>query len=224
MHCKKLLVLWRRLLDTIFPESIPFSVWEEMTAAEFSRRAAPSRSDARLERLCAEASFDYRDPFVRAAVHALKYRGARRLGAVFGEILADALREEIAYTRLLSPSSATLLVAIPLSSTRFAERGFNQSEIIAAAMSAHLPKTSVLHIPELLMRIRDTESQTRMRSRIARFKNMRGCFALANPALVRGRDIIIVDDVITTGATASEAATALLAAGARSITTVAVAH
>lgn len=136
----------------------------------------------------------------RAAVHHLKYRGWWRVV----EGLAPAMRG-------LAPlSGSVVLVPVPLGATRRRERGYNQSEMLAAALSR------LLDIPmrtDLLRRTRETERQTRL-APDARRANLSGAF-VGRP--VGARRPVLVDDVFTTGATLLAAAEALLAAGATEV-------
>jgi ComF family protein len=108
-----------------------------------------------------------------------------------------------------------------LHSQKLRERGFNQSELIAAA-ALKLAKMGELR-PEVIQRRRATESQTGL-SPQQRRSNMRGAFAAKCPNEISGRNIILVDDVFTTGTTVSEAARVLLRAGASRVWVVTVAR
>lgn len=111
-----------------------------------------------------------------------------------------------------------IVVPIPLHQSRFLERGYNQSLSIANGIG------DALQLPvndELLRRIKRTRSQTNLSIR-ARSDNIAGAFECSNDEFVVGRDLLVVDDVITTGATVSEAASVLTRAGARSVSVAAL--
>ncbi len=136
----------------------------------------------------------------RDAVHQLKYEGwSRAAGA-----MAEAMRG-------LEPLTGQVcLVPIPLGSGRQRARGYNQSERIAAALG------DKVHVPvrrDLLRRVRETKTQTALTPE-ARHANVAGAFC-ANPA--DGLDLVLVDDVFTTGATLAAAGAALVAAGAKRV-------
>lgn len=124
-------------------------------------------------------------------LHDLKYRGNKKVGAHLGRLLGHELK----YT---SFSSCDLLVPVPLHQRRLRERGYNQSEIIARGTS------EVMGIPvvsNLLRRADQHHSQTSM-GRYERFENVSDSFQLAlNPPNVNGKRILLIDDVVTTGAT-----------------------
>ncbi|MDN4575797.1 amidophosphoribosyltransferase [Pandoraea cepalis] len=130
----------------------------------------------------------------------LKYQGALPFAREFGERLGDALST--------CRDDAALLVPVPLAPSRLATRGFNQAWELArvASRRAHLPASArVLH------RERTTAAQRRL-SRDERRRNLRGAFVASDQ--VRGRRIVLIDDVMTTGATCDAAAAALKRAGA----------
>jgi ComF family protein len=140
----------------------------------------------------------------RRAVHLFKYEGWRRLG----ESLALAMRG-------LEPlSGADALVPVPLGAARRRRRGYNQSAELARPLGAlvRLPVQAAA-----LVRVRETATQTRL-TPDGRRANLAGAFRAG--AGVRGRRLVLVDDVFTTGATLVEAAAALLAAGAAQVSAV----
>jgi len=143
------------------------------------------------------------------AVHALKYGDRPALARPLGRWLA---------ARAPLPPGA-LVVAVPLGRRRRLARGYDQ----AGRLADHLARASgAVRLNGALRRVRETPPQVG-RSRAARAANVAGAFT-ADPARVAGRDLVLVDDVVTTGATADAAASALLAAGARRVTVVALAR
>lgn len=140
------------------------------------------------------------DDSARAAVHQLKYEGWSRTA----EAMAEAMR-------LLEPlTRQVLLIPVPLGGRRQRERGYNQSERIASALAARtgLPvRTGLLH------RARETRTQTALTPE-ARHANVAGAFRAET---VEGLELVLVDDVFTTGATLAAAAAALMQAGARRV-------
>jgi ComF family protein len=150
---------------------------------------------------------------VRAAVHALKYRGERRLAEPLGAALAERWRR--------SGLGGELLVPVPIHSTRLRERGFNQAEDLARACGRSLG----LPVVVALARQQETQVQHAL-GRGARAANVSGVFVVRPglEALVRGTWVIVVDDVTTTGATLEGCARALIGAGARAVSGLTVAR
>jgi ComF family protein len=144
---------------------------------------------------------------LRSAIHELKYRGRRRVAAR----LADALLGEPSVRALLAADA--VLVPVPLHPRRKRERGFNQAEWLAAELARRVP---VRLAPAVLVRRKETAPQTGL-SASARRANVRGAFAVRRRAQVDGRVVVLVDDVLTTGATALACAQALRQAGAAQV-------
>lgn len=144
---------------------------------------------------------------LRVVVHELKYRGRRRVAKRLAEMLcADAKAQPLLAAR-------ATLVPVPLHPRRLAQRGFNQSELLAAAIGR---RTGLSVHPRALVRRTDTPPQTGL-SALARRKNVAGAFAVRERACIHGRTVVLVDDVLTTGATARACADALRQAGALAV-------
>jgi ComF family protein len=118
------------------------------------------------------------------------------------------------------PDEPTILVPVPLHSSRERERGFNQAELLAQGLARGLARAREVGAPQLeagcLRRTRATAPQTGLSLR-ARQENVRGVFSVVRPERVRERVVVLVDDVMTTGATLSACALALKNAGAQGV-------
>ncbi len=165
-----------------------------------------------FERAVAYAFYQDR---MRGVIHALKYDrmhpAARRMGRMLAQAIATLAAE--------APAEM-LLVPIPLHRSRQAERGFNQARLLAthalkALRSSH-PQWRLTMAPAALMRLRATESQASLTPRERRM-NVRGAFSVSDPSAVKDRHILLIDDILTTGATARAAALALKRAGAATV-------
>ncbi len=152
------------------------------------------------------------DGALRGLIHLLKYDRVRPAGDLLGRMLAEA----VADLKFASGEKAPLVVPVPLWAGRERQRGFNQAEEIArAAMKYWKGRTLELN-PRALKRTRETQSQTGL-TRHQRRANLRGAFVALRPEEIAGREIILVDDVYTTGTTASECARVLRRAGAAEV-------
>jgi ComF family protein len=149
----------------------------------------------------------YQEP-LRSYIHALKYNGNKRLAQPLGGLLAQTYRRTGLVTDLIVP--------VPLHAQRQQERGYNQAQLLAEVCSAQLGLP--LHA-SLLTRVRATASQIGL-SRDERLQNVAGAFLLnthINPKAIAKSNILLIDDVCTTGATLGACAAPLFAAGAKTV-------
>jgi ComF family protein len=146
-----------------------------------------------FERIACIGTFD--EP-MRRVVHSIKYHGAWPLA----EYLADELIKQGSAKAILKRTD--LLVPVPLHPLRSLSRGYNQAQIIAR----RLGKKFRIKMREPLVRLRHTETQTQFHSRARRMENVKDAFGLARARCVRGKHVVLVDDVMTTGATLLSAA------------------
>ncbi len=150
----------------------------------------------------------------RRALHALKYAGERRIAPVVGAAVGRRWAR--------AGAGGEVLVPVPASPDRVRERGYDQAALIAAEAGRRLR----LPVMPALERTRDTAAQFDL-DRVARASNLGGAFRTASgigPDAIERRWIVLVDDVVTTGATLAECATALLGAGALAVSAVAAAR
>jgi ComF family protein len=153
---------------------------------------------------------------LREMLHLLKYERVTGLAAgQLGEWMAEAV------LLLAGDAGANLtVVAVPLFAARERQRGFNQSVLLADAAIVKLrrlrPLLKLRAEHGALVRVRDTDAQFGLNPR-ARRRNLRGAFRVAEAEVVRGREVLLVDDIMTTGATARECARVLMRAGAAKV-------
>ena len=158
-----------------------------------------------------------REP-VTELIKLLKYKKLAPLAEPLGDLMSEFLHASgLAY-------SDYLLVPIPLSAKRLRERGFNQAELLALRLKTNLNISEERYLPRVLRRVTHTKPQAKLASRKEREANVRNCFAIRSPEQIAGQNIILIDDVFTTGSTAKEAALVLKRAGARKIIALAVAR
>lgn len=161
----------------------------------------------------ARAAFLYREP-LRGALHRLKFGGRISLGTGLADLLVEAVSEPhpgSVELRALPFDEIDFVCPVPLHPARERQRGFNQAELLGRPVSEALGKPFEAR---LLVRVRETRPQFGLRSE-ERLANVEGAFGhLSSRASIAGLTVLIVDDIITTGATVGACARALRAGGA----------
>ena len=220
----------RAIIDAFLPQSK-----EVKMLLQNGRELLKERESLRDAPFGALAIFEYRDPLVKTLVWEIKYRGNMNLTSLASEFLLEELTSCLSEAELFQNFTDPILIPIPLSPARSRERGFNQCERIAEAMEKTMKKTmkksgaGIFTLrKDILMKKDKARRQTETKNKTERVKNIRGSFVInANcsiKASIKGRNIILLDDVVTTGATLEEASRVLKAAGARKILKIALAH
>ncbi len=170
------------------------------------------------------AAFQYNGAMLRA-VHRLKYDGMKGLAHPLGALFADALETEPFFAKASTGATNTsrkfdLVVPVPLHPSRQRARGFNQAEALAKPLAERCEcpvRTDIIN------RIRRTSTQTTMSSE-ARAMNVRGAFAVVDRGALFQKNVLVVDDVLTSTATAREIAKVLMEAGANCVYVAALAR
>ena len=137
---------------------------------------------------------------VQHLIHALKYEGRQEVGVQMGRWYGDQLRQTPVFC------NTEVIVPVPLHPRRQWERGYNQSDCFAEGLSDTM---GIPWRPDAVVRRRHTHTQTQ-KSRLQRLQNVDSLFAVSKPELLQGKHILLVDDVMTTGATLEACALQLL--------------
>lgn len=151
---------------------------------------------------------------VQNLVHGLKYKSQKELSVQLGHMLGSDLAASPAFQEI------DLVMPVPLHKKKLKARGYNQSEGFATGIAE---TTNSVSLPQGLMRTSNTSSQTR-KSRIERWNNVKDVFTVAEPDVMYKKNVLIVDDVITTGATLEACCNAALEAGAGSVRIATIAY
>ena len=154
----------------------------------------------------------YYEGNVRRSLLRFKFYNARSYGVSYGRILAMRLQREY-------PDGFDMLTWVPVSRLRKLRRGYDQVELVAKAVGRELGLSPV----PTLKKIRNNRPQSRLKDPAARRANVLGAYRLLEGAAVKGQRVLLLDDILTTGATAGECARVLLSAGAKEVHCAAVA-
>lgn len=168
--------------------------------------------------------FSYKDPGLRRAIWKLKYSNVSSIAESLAPYINDLIVSESENLINFNGSKKIILIPIPIHKNRYKVRAHNQSEILAREIIKDNTNELVCAEYDVLYKSKKTLAQVKTRTRAERIKNIKDSFSVKNTDKVTGADIILVDDVVTTGATLSEARKVLLEAGARSVTAVTLAH
>ena len=172
-------------------------------------RAGEGRRDINHVRLCV-APFIYKDS-VRESLHRYKFRSAAAYAGVYAEFIAKSIDENRIFCDIIS--------WVPLSKRRLRERGYDQAELIAR----ELAKILGLECLPLLEKQRHNKAQSGLSGREARKANAAGAYRCIAPEKLKDKTLLLVDDIVTTGATLSECAAVLNRTGCKEIYAAAVA-
>jgi ComF family protein len=166
--------------------------------------------------------FNYNNQMIRDALFNIKNKKERQVLTQMSQILVDTLLEDLADRELLENFTNPILVSIPSSRQHILQRGYNPSDIIAEEISS---LSNLPYISNVILKSKHTPEQ-KILSRYARLRNVKHSMSI-NPKLkneICGKCIIVIDDIMTTGATIKEAKRVLLKSGARKVMGVVLAH
>jgi len=148
------------------------------------------------------------EPTLRQAIHLFKYEKKIVMAKHFAELMKDTV------PTLFELSDYNYLIPVPLHKKRYEERGFNQAEILARELENLFDIQ--IHLGNLV-RVKDTEPQFSLETREKKLTNVQNAFEVREPEEIEWKNILLVDDIFTTGATVSEIAKTLLDAGANRV-------
>ena len=201
-----------RILDLLFPPKCPFC---RRLLGEGERVCARCRGTLPYTGDRAEQSVDFiprvvsalwYEGTVRSSLHRYKFGGISSYAPAYGEMLAATVKERL-------DGAFDVITWVPLSRRRYVERGYDQAELLARALGS----AAGAEVTPLLDKIRHTPAQSGRGGEAERRANVSGCYRSRSPGEIAGKRILLVDDIVTTGATLSEAARILRLAGAEEV-------
>ncbi len=166
--------------------------------------------------------FDYNNKIIRDTLYYIKNKKDKKLLSTIVKVIGDILLEELGERELMENFINPVIIEIPTSSKQNNKRGFNPSEILAKELASIL---RIPYIKNVLIKIKDTKPQKTL-SRKDRLNNVKNSMELDKKMnhQLKNKSVIIIDDIITTGATLKEAKRALAGGGIKKVMCVAVAH
>ena len=181
---------------------------EETDLCRACRTEAPAYPEGKrkLQFLDSFTAVWYYEGYVRRSLLRYKFRGVRSYAPAYGRLLAMKLLSE-------QPEGFDLIAWVPVSRIRKLRRGYDQVELLARAVGKELELPSA----PILKKIRNNRRQSRITGSAERRANVLGVYRVADPESIRGKRILLLDDILTTGATAGECARVLLTAGAKEV-------
>lgn len=210
--------LYQRILQLLFParcvlcRRILKNGEKDLCVRCRAEEPAYLNTKTRVQFLDSFTAVWYYEGTVRASLLRYKFHGARGNGVSYGHLLAEKLRDEC-------PGDVDVLTWVPVSPLRRLRRGYDQAELLARSVGRELEMTPV----RTLKKIRHNPRQSGIRDDALRRANVRDAYTIADPETVRGKRVLILDDIFTTGATVGECARVLRRAGAKEVHCAAVA-
>lgn len=208
------------ILDLILPKDFEMVEIENMSGMDIFN-SVPEANEIKNSKY--KALFQYKNKLCRKAIWAIKYNKNQKITAKFSNLLYEFIFENITDEMTFSKFENPLLIPIPMHKKNLAERGYNQSELLVKEIYKIDGGKNFNISLNALTKIKETPHQSKLKNKNERLKNLKNCF-LANSELVKDRNIILIDDVITTGTTMNEATRTLIEAGARKVIGFSLAH
>ena len=212
------MIIWHWLLQILFPPRCVLCrkllSKDETDLCRNCRVEAPGYPNTKrnLQFLDSFTAVWYYESTVRGSLLRYKFRGARSYASAYGKLLAMKLQQEY-------PDGFDVLTWVPVSRLRRLRRGYDQVELLARALGRELKMDPVC----TLKKIRHNRQQSRIADSARRRANVLGAYRVICPEEIRGKRILILDDILTTGATVGEAGRMLRTHGAREVHCAAVA-
>lgn len=205
--------LVKLVLDLIYPPRCPFcgrvmEVWEEEGLCHQCQKTLPWQLEVGKQvDFCAKcfSPLWYRGS-VRRGMQQFKFRGGQIHARLFGTLMAQCLHDQWG-------EEVDCITWVPVTRRRLGERGFDQCELLAREVGKNLG----VEVVSALEKVRDTKQQARITSSSARQANVTGAYAAREGIDLTGKQVVLVDDVVTSGATMAECAACLRIAGAENV-------
>lgn len=203
------------VLNLFFPKNFKVGEIEKISFEEIRSEIVQMRWRAKASPSPALFLLSYKNPKTKLLIHALKYNKSTHSAKICAKLIAEKIPK----------IKNCILIIIPRTQKRLQKFGFSQCDLIAKEIIKinEIKKINIKYERKILIHKKDSETQTKL-SRKERIKNTKNSFLIKNPEKIIGKNIILIDDVFTTGATITEAKNILLKSGANSVFAFTLAH
>lgn len=208
------------VFELFFPAKKSEGILSKISLPEFKEKTEAAENQNPETR----SLFSYRNPLVKDLIWLIKYKKRDFAIRLAAELLLDETLENASEQMIFAGGKKIVLIPIPISGARLSERGYNQMNEVAKAMMKIGGEACFEYAADILIKNKNIKSQTSIKNRKERLQNVLGCFVVQNPERIRGRNVLVIDDVTTTGATLIEAGRLLRAAGVKNVELLAIAH
>jgi competence protein ComFC len=206
------------VLDFLFPRpKEPITI----TSSEFIEKAKKDKDFKGKDTL---AVFSYKEPMVKKLVWQLKYMGNEEAARLMAEVLHQEILAIMEDWLSFEDFKDPILIPVPLSKKKLVARGYNQTEMIIKEMEILDESKNFQALYDVLRKKKETKDQTSLKTKKERLSNLKDSFSLSNKREIKDRNVIIIDDVVTTGATINEIKRTLKKGGVRKVKAVTIAH
>ncbi|MFH0755367.1 MAG: phosphoribosyltransferase family protein [bacterium] len=216
---KKVKIFIDLILNLILPKDAGITEIENMSDIDILNNL-PQANDINNKY---KALFCYKNKIVRKVIWNIKYKKNQKLNKKFSGLLYEFILENISDEMLFSRFKNPLLIPIPMHKNNLKKRGYNQSELIVQEIF-EIDKNKNFEISlNSLLKTKETPHQSELKNKTKRLENLKNCF-YADIKKIKNRNIILIDDVITTGTTMKEAVKTLQKVGAKKVIGFSLAH
>jgi len=168
--------------------------------------------------------FDYHDTLPKKLIWELKYKNNGQAAKILAEAMYAEMLLQLGDWLAFENFEKPILIPTPISKEKLQSRGYNQIEMLINEILKLDTEGNLTSEFEVVKKKKDTLDQSSLKTKADRMKNLRDCFKVSNPSKIKGRNIILIDDVVTTGSTIKEIKKVLKKSGAKKVKAFVVAH
>jgi ComF family protein len=210
------------LLNIIFPKRE-----DEKFVQDFDFENIESLAKNQNHNNLAFSIFSYKDQKVKAMIWEMKYHRNPKVLDFFAKVLSDYIYEELIDKTIFSNQKTFLLTSPPITKLKMQQKGFCHTDLLCREIIKNFEKTNtelkISYKPDAMKKIKETQNQSKTKDKSERMKNLKGAF-WADKKIFDNASVILIDDVLTTGATIEEMSKTIKNAGAKEITAFTIAH